>query len=154
MPPFMIYDILTWTVFEGIKKCFLGEKQMSTERLNRKKNRHYFCFCYCQLLFPFLIFKRIQSNENSEHFCFCFVLGEKRQMQLYWRLSRELTKCFMSGFVSQGQSIQRRPADCLRCRVCAGDFIWELTPFCGCRSIAHCRQRQTKSEKNGKVKRK
>lgn len=77
-------------------------------------------------------------------------------MWLYWRLSRELTKCFVSGFVSQGQSIQ--------CRASRQPALWCLCWrfHLGANTIlrlsfsAHRCQRETGREgkKNGKVKRK
>lgn len=51
------------------------------------------------------------------------------------------TKCFMSRYDSQGQSVERRPAAAAAAAtatalcVCAADSIWELTLFCGCRSL-------------------
>lgn len=117
------------------------------------------------LFLSFLLRNRSVPVRQINTVSFFFFQGKKKKRkqrtQLYWRLSRELTKCFVSGFVSQGQSIQRRPAGSLLCGVCAEDFIWELTPFCGCRSLRtplprtdRAGEKERMGGKNGKVKRK
>lgn len=67
------------------------------------------------------------------------------------------TKCFMSRYDSQGQSVEWRPAAAAAAAalcVCAADSIWELTPICGWRSLCTPPpKRDMGRERNGEVKR-
>ena len=54
----------------------------------------------------------------------------------------------MSRFVSQGQSIQQRPAGSQLCCVCAEHFIWEFALFCGYCSLHTTTTQRDRGKKN------
>ncbi len=135
----------SWQEFEMTTVVIIKRKTLTKYCTKSRQALKYFCFCY---ILPFFSFMN-RCVPVREIKTVCFFSGKKKWMWFHWRLSRELTKCFVSGFVSQGQSIQRRPAGNLLCGVCAEDFIWELTPFCGCRSL-HTITTERQGERGGK----
>lgn len=143
------------------RRCLQGDLSRHKEK-SFAPNSHAFNLMeferYRKFKWNFLI--KLHRPEDSLFLIILFyrqlkiLLMEKRETVAVWRLSREPTLCCMFGFLSQGQSAERWPAGGRLRGVCAGDFIWELTPFCGCRSPSPAAKHRRAGRKNGKTGRK